>query len=73
MVDKKSRFEVVPIETWENPEDLEGDKPHPWKQGQEVVIEQDIEKFRFIHITAKKGVLYINKMISPLYMNRIDA
>ena len=73
VLDKKTSFEVVPIETWENPEDLVGDKSHPWKQGQEIVINQDIEKFRFIHITAKKGVLYINKMISPLYMNSIDA
>ena len=73
VLDKKTRFEVVPIETWGNPEDIDGNKVLPRKQGQEIVIDQDIEKFRFLHITAKKGVLYINKMILPLYIDEVDV
>ena len=72
-LDKKTRFEVVSIKTWKNPKDIEGDKVTPWKQGQKIMIYQEIEKYRFVHITAKKGVLYINKMISPLYMDQVDT
>ena len=67
-VDKSTRFEVVLKEKWEVPERIEGSKPYPWGHGQEIQIYQDIEKYRFIHITLAKGNIYISETISPSAM-----
>ena len=63
-----SRFEVVLDEKWEVPQRIDGDKPYPWIHDQEIRLVQDIEKYRFIYITAVNGNNYINELISPVCM-----
>ena len=72
-LDKKSRFEFVFDNTWLLPDDIDGDIPQPWKEGVVVLLSKNIEKYRFLHITAKKGLAYVNKIISPSSMEEGEA
>ena len=40
---------------------------YPWKVGN-INIDNDIEKYQFIHITAQKGNIFLSKTISPRAM-----
>ena len=51
-LDKKSRFEFVFDNTWLIPDDIVGDKTFPWKEGYDILLSKNIEKYRFLHITT---------------------
>ena len=68
VIDSSTRFEVVLDEKWEVPEMLDGNKPYPWSHDDVIQLDQNVEEYRFIHITAVNKNNYISDMISPMCM-----
>ena len=68
VVDSSTRFEVVLAEKWEIPETIDGNKPYPWVDDDVILLDQDVENYRFILITVLKGNSYLSDMISPACM-----
>ena len=68
VVDSSTRFEVVLTESWEVPETIDGNKAYPWVDNDVILLDQDVEKYRFILITVLKGNSYLSDMISPACM-----
>ena len=68
VIDSSTRFEVVLTEKWEDPETIYGNEKYPWIHGDVILLDQDVEKYRFIHITTILKGNYFSYMISPTFM-----
>ena len=68
VIDSSTRFEVVLTEKWEVPETIDGNKIYPWIHNDVILLDQNVEEYRFIHITALFKDSYISYMISPTSM-----
>ena len=47
---------------------LDGNKPYPWSHDDVIQLDQNVEEYRFIHITEVNKNNYISDMISPMCM-----
>ena len=69
LVEKPTRFEVVLTEKWEVPEKIVGDKIYPWIHNDVIHLDEDVEEYRFVHVTALLKSNYVSYMISPTSMS----
>ena len=66
-VQKGSRVEVTETHRWEVPEMIVGNVVYPWTS-QTIYLANDIEKYNFLHISARKDDVFIEETISPIGM-----
>ena len=67
-VESSTRFEVVLTEKWEVPETIDGDKIYPWTHNDVIHLDEDVENYRFVHVTALLKSNYVSYMMSPTSM-----
>ena len=66
-VEKSSRVEITETHRWEAPELIVANKVYPWKVGV-LKLDNDIEKYQYIYITAQLGSFFLYKTIYPTAM-----
>ena len=67
VVEKGSRVEVTETHRWEAPELIVGNVTYPWTS-RTVFLANDIDKYHFLHVTARKGEIFLQKTFSPTGM-----
>ena len=67
VVEKGSRVEVTETHRWEAPELIVGNVVYPWTS-RTVFLANDIDKYHFLHVTARKGEIFLQKTFSPIGM-----
>ena len=67
VVEEGSRVEVTETHRWEAPEMVVGSAVYPWTSGT-IYLANDIERYHFLHLTARNGDVFVEKTFSPIGM-----